>query len=137
MQYRFLSLLIVLLIVAGCSDKFPLSGTVTFSDNGEPLPYGGVIFESDTLVAQGRIQDGKYHVGTMKEKDGIPKGTYKVTVVGTDKSEQITRGTSGNESSTEVRYRQIHAKYEDSAQSGLTFTVDGTKKQYDIKVDRP
>ena len=65
--------LFVFLFQAGCSNHVPLRGTVTFSDDGAPLPNGMVIFEAGAFSAVGPIKpDGTYRVGSLKENDGIP-----------------------------------------------------------------
>jgi len=119
----------------GCSDKQPLSGTITFSDNGEPVPFGVVEFSTDTFRADGAIQaNGTYIIGTDTLTDGIPKGTYSV-LVRVDEDETIQRpdGTLNS-----ITRSLIHTKYNNPATSGLTFTVDGsrTARTFDIRVDR-
>ena len=143
MNYRFFLLsLTVLLVVSGCSDKLPLSGTVTFSDDGAPLTQGAVFFQSDTLQAQGGIKpDGTYVVGTDKLTDGIPKGSYRVMLVGTEQIEfksKTVKDPGGNniEMKRETRTPVIDTKYGNVQTSGLTFEVDGKKRKFDFQVDR-
>jgi hypothetical protein len=57
-----------------------VKGKVTFPD-GTPLTRGDVQFMTPTIVASGTIQpDGTYIIGSKKNNDGLPKGTYTVTV---------------------------------------------------------
>jgi len=145
MKYRtFVSLAVVLLVIAGCSGKVPLGGTVTFKDDGTPLPQGAILFQSETILAQGGIQpDGTYRVGTDKITDGLPLGTYQVCIVGTDMVEFVAdRATVVDPSGVglggqrEVRTPLIDPKYASAATSGLSFVVDGKTKKFDIQVDR-
>ena len=146
MNYRFFLLsLTVLLVVSGCGNKVPLSGTVTFSDDGAPLVQGIVFFESATLTAQGVIQpNGTYTVGTDKLTDGIPRDTYRVYLVGTEhiRSEPVganeVNPVTGeiNQRTREIRTPIIDPKYANLETSGLTFTADGKTRTFDIQVDR-
>ena len=137
MKYHILPLLFVLFVAVGCGDKVQLRGTITFADDGEPLPFGSVMFESSTHFSQGRIKpDGTYVVGTDHESDGIHPGTYRVTVVGTDLSESRVSGQEGNQTFQEIRMRQIHERYEDANTSGLTVEVDRSTRTFDIQLER-
>jgi hypothetical protein len=129
----------VLLFAVGCGNKLPLSGTVTFSDDGSPVTRGAIFFQSDKVLAQGDIQeDGTYTVGTDKKNDGLPRGTYQVTITGTEKLTLVPikrpGGMVGGE--TAVETPSVDKRYGDAATSGLSFTVDGKTKKFDIKVDR-
>ena len=126
-------LALVLCIALGCSGKQPLGGKVTFSDDGSPLTKGAVFFTTATFVAQGDIKpDGTYTVGSLDLDDGIPPGEYKVYIAGAD---DVTYKDLGDRK-VEVRKSLIDTKYRSSEDSGLTFTVDGTTKRFDIQVDR-
>jgi len=142
--YTYISSVAVLLIVTGCSGKVQLGGTVTFSDDGTPLPQGAILFQSETVLAQGGIQpDGTYKVGTDKKTDGLPLGTYQVCITGTDMIEFEAGPSTVVDSSgvglggqREIRISLIDPKYASASTSGLTFTVDGKTKKFDIQVDR-
>ena len=139
MKYHSLLLsLFVLLFAVGCSDKMPLSGTVTFSDDGSPVTRGAIFFQSDKVLAQGEItENGSYIVGTDKKTDGLPRGTYKVFITGTEKLTIVqVQGPSGTTGETAVETPSVDKKYGDVSTSGLEFTVDGKTKKFDIKVDR-
>ena len=74
------------LSISGCGSKVSVSGKVTF-DDGSPLTTGEVRFETSGFMSSGKIQpDGTYQLGSISEKDGIPKGTYGVTVHAMDES---------------------------------------------------
>ncbi|MDR2172222.1 MAG: hypothetical protein LBP59_18925 [Planctomycetaceae bacterium] len=123
MKYTITLLFLFTFIILfnGCGNKFPLSGRVTYSDDGSALEYGVVCFETSTFLARGEIgKNGKYVVGSVKQTDGIPKGTYNVYVSGTE----IGNGLL------------VDKKYANPQSSGLTFTVDGKNKVFDFTVDR-
>ena len=130
-----LFLCVVLVATIGCGNKQSLRGTVTFSDDGSPVPTGTVYFSTPTFEATGQIkQDGTYAVSSTGKEDGIPKGqTYTVTVVGVE-DEEITQDANGNVTSRK-RTPLIDPKYNRKETSGLTFTSDGASK-FDIKLDR-
>ena len=146
-MYRYLWICALLVVgfcfVTGCSDKVQLKGKVTFSDNGEPLKKGTVIFESDTFMSRGSIQsDGTFVVGSMGEKDGIPKGDYRITIIGAmdtieDPNAKKDSAMSGVYTAAPlINTYLIDRKYEEVSKSGLTFTVDGSKKECLLTVDR-
>jgi hypothetical protein len=121
MKYAVTLLFLFVVLLNGCSNKLPLRGKVTYSDDGSPLEYGVVCFETPTFLARGEIgKDGKYVVGTLRQRDGIPRGTYNVYVSGTE----IGSGFL------------IDKKYANPQTSGLQFTVDGKNKIFDFTVER-
>jgi hypothetical protein len=68
------------LSVIGCSNNVPLRGRV-LDQEGNPITVGMVNFVSDKGLSRAKIQpDGSYTVGTLKQSDGLPPGTYKVYV---------------------------------------------------------
>ena len=140
MKYHsFLLSLVVLLVAVGCSNKVPLSGTVTFSDDGAPLTQGAIFFQSDKIRAQGNIQkDGTYTVGTDKQTDGLPRGAYQVYITGTASLAFVADSSmfadGGGQRTVETQV--IDSKYSDPATSGLSFTVDGKTRTFDIQVER-
>ena len=123
-----------IVFLSGCSDNLPLGGKVTFSDDGSPVPAGTVFFSTPTFEAQGFIKsDGTYIVGSTGLADGIPKGTYGVSIRG---AEDITMVEGADGSRSERRKALIDTKYQSPDTSGLTFTVDGKSRKFDIPVDR-
>ena len=127
---------IILAVTIGCSQKQSLHGTITFSDDGSPVPTGAIFFTTPTFEAMGAIKkDGTYTVSSTGTNDGIPKGqTYAVTI--TADEVELTRNADGSVAG-EKRTRLIDPKYMNKDTSGLTFTADGKAKKFDIKVDRP
>jgi len=123
----FLLYTVLVLTTIGCSDKVIIRGKVTFSDDQSPLTVGQVVFQTDTLQARGTLKpDGTYILGTLSEKDGIPKGTYNVTI--TNAMENVT---DPSRPMVPVLRSLIVPMKE------RTVVVDGKQKVYDIVVDRP
>jgi len=63
----------------GCGNHVKVKGTVTYSDTGEPVKFGMVVFNGEKQVGRGAIKDGKYSVGLIKDGDGVPRGTYTIS----------------------------------------------------------
>lgn len=115
---------------SGCSDKMPLSGKVTFSDDGSPLDRGMVCFETDGFLARGSLKpDGTYQVSSTGRNDGLPKGKYKVCITG---AELASSGKGGNIVYTPL----VDKRYESAGSTDIEFEVDGKTKRFDFKVDR-
>jgi hypothetical protein len=133
---RFFSIVAIaffLFSAAGCGSKVSVSGKVTF-DDGSPLTSGEVRFETAEFVSSGAIQpDGTYRLGTTSAQDGIPKGTYGVTV----------RAMSTPELKPGVRTENvpppkslINTKFGATATSELTCEVKGSTT-FNITVQKP
>ena len=78
-RYRVGMLLLACLCAFGCSKNVKVTGTVTYSDTGEPVMSGNVFFSSDTEMGRATIKEGKYSIGCIKDGDGIPPGTYTIS----------------------------------------------------------
>ncbi len=128
-----LVVLATMLLFVGCSGQYPLSGTVTYSDDGSPVPVGTVLFATPTEISQANINpDGTYTVGTYGKNDGLPPGNYSVGVVGVEKVEQKeVRGVM-----EQIHTSLIDPKYQVPENSGLNFNADGKTKTFDIQLDR-
>ena len=130
---------LVLCVLLGCGKGYvPMSGTVTFADNGEPVPVGTVIFESGPHHARGHLDEqGRYSLDFDSPGSGLPKGTYNVYVTGAsvpDGSVQIAGSTGMSE---RTRFRNLlDPKYNSATTSGLTVVVDGSSRTFDFRVDR-
>ena len=88
MTYRIIfALSLSLLLLAGCNDgKVGLRGKAVFSDDGSPVPVGTVCFETDNYFSRGDLSpDGTFVVGSLKQTDGLPSGTYRVYITGATK----------------------------------------------------
>ena len=142
------------ILFAGCSDKIPFGGTVTYSDDGSPLSMGTVYFEKDGFQARGVIDSGgHYALGTLKLKDGIPKGTYRVFLSGIVQTERIPMAPVGSSHSVKpamprplqpgqtllgdiLQTQLVDRKFTDPKTSELTVVVDGKTRIFDFQVDR-
>ena len=133
-----------LLIVSGllgCSESVRLRGKVTFSDTHEPLTAGEIHFLTPTFLARATIQpDGTYTVGSMKDSDGLPPGTYSIAIVNAvavkkSITDQPTIGPSGL-GQTVPEQLLIDPKYKDKTTSGLSVTVDKSNNVFNFEVDR-
>ena len=119
----------IVLIAAGCgrSDLHRVSGQVAFSD-GDPVSTGRVVVAyDDGKGAWGLIKpDGSFSVGTLKERDGMRAGKYRVAI----KDAMVP----GEEPGT---FRTIvHPWFTDPATSGLEFTVPD-QTTWAIVVEKP
>jgi len=72
-------LLLLGLFLTGCNNNVTVTGQVTYSDNGEPVQSGMVIFNGSKEMGRGTIMSGRYSVGLFKDGDGLPPGTYTVS----------------------------------------------------------
>jgi len=127
LTFPFLAILVFTTV--GCSDKVPMRGKVTFSDDQSPLTVGQVAFTSDTVLARGQLKpDGTYVIGTDKEKDGLPKGTYTVSI---NHAVEISPGISVGGLPAIPVTRQLIVPPRD-----LTVVVDGKTKVFNIEVER-
>jgi hypothetical protein len=117
----------VLLVIAGCSNKVKVGGTVKF-DDGMPLDAGQVFMSNGTFMFQGKIlSDGTFSIGEIKDGDGIPPGNYGIWIAGANPS-----------ATDQYQTLKIPTKYTNRETSGLTFEVkkNGTKT-IDILLEKP
>ena len=125
--------LLGLIFITGCSDKVHIGGKVTFSDDNSPVTFGTVEFSTPSFRTEGQIKsDGTYVIGTDTLTDGISKGTYGITV----RVDEVTMIDQPDGSQTPSTRSLIDSKYHSVETSGLTFTVDGKTRKFDIPVDR-
>ncbi|MDR2705207.1 MAG: hypothetical protein LBC02_05455 [Planctomycetaceae bacterium] len=127
-----LILYIFVLILTGCYGKnIPLNGVVTFSDDNTPLTMGTVYLTSETFQASGHIQkDGSFIIGSEYPGNGIPPGTYKVSISG-------VYGKKGDViNSRNPNYSLIDAKWSSPQTSGMIITVDAKTRRLELKIDR-
>ena len=124
------SLLFLLLIFAGCGKTVKVTGKVTFAD-GTPLTVGIVRFSTDTDGYSCVLKpDGTYSIGAAKEGQGIPPGSYRVSIEGAATVEPIP----GKEDVKNIPL--IASKYTDSATSGFVCDVKGATV-FDMQVEKP
>lgn len=129
-HWAFILLGMFLTVAIGCSGNVQVKGKVVFSDDGSPLDFGTIFFESGNEVARGSIkEDGTFVMGFVNENDGMPPGTYSVSI----KAVLI----SGDPSSGVQMTHLVDEKYSSGSTSGITITVDRSiKLPLEIKVDR-
>lgn len=121
----------LVLFSTGCDGKVKMSGKVTYSDDGSPVPTGTVGFETNTFLARGAIKpDGVFQVSSTGNNDGLPPGKYRVYLSGVERQIGI------DDNNHPIMEPLIDKKYFDASTSGLTIEVTPETKNYDIKVDR-
>ena len=131
----------------GCGQNHSLKGKVTYKD-GTPITVGMVNFESATSLSRGTIQpDGSYTVGTLKDTDGIPQGTYKVYITGAEvpkeagssqRNQKVVLDSMGQPIPTMTGSRQlVDRKYMTASTSPITCEVPAEKNSFDIIVEPP
>lgn len=134
---HFFVILVVLSLFAcpGCFSKnVKMGGKVTFSDDKSPLTVGTVVFETDDYQARGAIKpDGSYTLGSLKETDGLPPGTYRVYIKGASISDPTV---DPNRRDGAPALPLLVAKFETGRTSGITVDVDASTKRFDFSVDR-
>jgi hypothetical protein len=131
-------------------------GRVTYSDDDSPLTSGTVCFQADGFFSRGEIDEkGNYSLGTVTNKDGVPKGIYQVFLTGTEKIESVeivvispeiglaagqSTGRDPVDGSMIMGGRKITPrvalKYASPDTSEIQVEVDGKTKRYDFKVER-
>ena len=149
-RFKVAFVLFVFILTAGCGKgHVPLTGKVTFSDDGSPLTSGTVNFVSGSFQSRAPIQpDGTYTVGTYKASDGLPRGKYSVYVTGAVKVIGETQSIGGDRSGRgdgmvtmeagggmPITEPLIAPKFSSATASGLEFEA-GSAKTFDFKVDR-
>jgi hypothetical protein len=120
---RFSALLLLLGIVAGCSQNDSLAaveGIVRL--DGQPLTTGTVRFvPAAGRAATGQIQfDGTFKLGTIEDSDGAVIGMHKVAIIAYE--------TSGNdrpayEAAAQSNKPLVPQRYMAAGTSGITFEV--------------
>jgi hypothetical protein len=129
---RIIPFLFCIVTIFGCGTNVKVSGTVTFSDDGSPVSVGEVLFDDGVRVARGVIQeDGKFVMGFEHNKNGVPHGTYQVSIVRT-----VKLLPNPDDIYPPPCEELIDEKYSDKNTSGLSIVVDGSTTTFDIKVDR-
>jgi hypothetical protein len=122
---KHLYLLLILILAAGCSDRVPGSGTVTYS-SGELVPSGTIFFSTPQYNYTGTIKNGEFTLGGLKENDGLPPDTYKVHLIGTEISD------------AEEEIPLFAPKFNSAETSGIVVEVKkGEKNRFDIVVEKP
>jgi hypothetical protein len=124
----------LVLILTGCSNRVKISGTVTY-DDGKPLTQGSVCFRAeDGTTYQGYLdKNGRYAPGEFRDGDGIPVGTYKVWISGSDESVELP-SKNGSASRFKVIVN-VDSQYTSPDTGKLNFDVKrGGTKTFDFTV---
>lgn len=138
---NFVVILCCMLTAIGCGKNIALKGRVVFSDDGSPLSSGMVLLDDGKNVSRGVVKkDGTFIMGTMKERDGVLPGEYKVSIVGAYALLPCPQNDDDNPDNDIYPPPQkplIDKRYENFETSGLTVHVEKPEYSYEIKVDRP
>jgi hypothetical protein len=131
------TLFLLLFFTVGCgSGHVSVTGKVTLTD-GTVVDKGEVIFTSASTQARGYIQkDGTYSL-TSGDVNGIPPGSYQVSIGGFNPSMEVPKGPDGMPAGSPRMMMPIIPfadKYRSGDTSGLTCEVKGRKK-YNIELE--
>ena len=134
--------MVLLSFCVGCGANVPLRGKV-LDQEGNPITVGTVNFSSAQGLSRGKIQsDGSYTVGTLKDTDGLPPGTYKVYVTGAEialpPKGPAPLDLMGQPIQQMGSFQKLVAtKYTTEGSTPLTCEVPVKGNQYDVIVEKP
>jgi len=127
-RHILFGLVVLCLLGSGCDSKQKLTGKVTFSD-GELLTVGTVVFSTPDFISRSFIKpNGTFDVGTYKDGDGIPPGTYKVFVI-------EAFASNPKDPSGDTMIPLVAAEFTSAETTPLSITIPGSQT-YDIVVER-
>ena len=120
-KFGLLLLIVFCCCVVGCSNgNITVKGQATYED-GTPLNGGIITFESEVGAGRGNIDKNGYFVaGYVKERDGLPPGTYKVAMPMISFGPPVVAANQMSPQSTDI-----------------TITVEKGKKNYDLVFKKP
>ena len=142
MRFNTITLLVLLSFCVGCNSNVPLRGKVLDQD-GNPITVGTVNFSSAQGLSRAKIQtDGSYTVGTLKDTDGLPPGTYKVYVTGAEialpPKGPAQLDLMGQPIQQMGSFQKLVAtKFTTESSTPLTCEVPVKGNQYDVIVEKP
>lgn len=119
-----LTVLVLTITVAGCSDNKPLTVNGSVSYKGQRIPAGIVKFygpENHSSMAY--VRDGTFIV------TDLPPGEYKASVESDDSEKKGLDKAQGG------KPLKIPSKYNDPKTSGLVFTLTGSTREIPIDLD--
>ena len=126
---------LILTFVVGCGGNSTVTGKVTFPD-GTPLTEGRVVFETSTFQATGPIDgNGNFRMGSLNPGDGVPNGTYQVSIQGVIRPTFVER-PGGAPQLIMPTSSPIDPKFFAAATSGLTAEITG-RTVFNIEVTPP
>jgi hypothetical protein len=119
----------------GCSQNVHVSGKVTYED-GSPVKFGTVKFETESYQFTGSIRNGAYDAGVTKGGQGIPPGTYKVWLANTARTELYINARGQLSAAGEMEaFPQVTDEFTSPGKSPLELVVkSGGRITYDITV---
>jgi hypothetical protein len=124
----YVFIILCLPAITGCGQNFKVTGRVTFSD-GNPVEKGKVIFENDKVFYFGHVKkNGSFHLGVIKDGQGIPPGKYRVAVESYDIE---------GKGLDEVLIHFVAKKFRNSSTSGIEYDITGKTTDILIVVDKP
>jgi hypothetical protein len=118
-------------LLLGCSDKYPVKGTVQFSD-GTPLTGGMIIFEHEAGATSGYSgigPDGSFEITYDDPQDGLPKGAYRIAVRPPSPS-----GMTAEQKKKMKPRGGIALKYLQPETSEITVQIDGERTDLVIEL---
>ncbi|MDR1963233.1 MAG: carboxypeptidase-like regulatory domain-containing protein [Planctomycetaceae bacterium] len=111
----------------GCGNRHVSGSGIVKYSSGEPVPSGVIFFSTSQFNYTGTIKDGVFELGGLKEKDGLPPGTYNIHLIGSEPSEGTDRDIP-----------LFADKYNNPETSGIVIEVkSGEKNRFEIVVEKP
>lgn len=94
------------------------------------------VSRDNNFSARGNIVNGAFTVSSIKENDGLPKGTYDVYFSGIEKVVKEGKTLDNGDTIEPETAPAIDSKYLSASTSGISLTVDGSTKTVEYKLDR-
>ena len=133
-MHKFLSVVVfafLVLFASGCGNKAYVQGKVHYPD-GSPVSAGRVRFTAGDKSYSCKIaSDGSYRIGSYRDGDGIPPGTYKISITGAYVFMDPPPGEP-----YPVSVQLVAKKYTDPGTSGIVCDTTASKN-FDIAVEKP
>ena len=128
-----IAIALVCLLNSGCSSdegSATISGKVELS--GRPVPYGLVVFKSETAICAGSIKDGQYELNYRGKQD-LPLGDYVITVI---PPVDGTNSDENGQANVKVDLSLFPEKFRSNSTSGLKFSPDTGYNEFDIMMEK-
>jgi hypothetical protein len=120
------------MFVLGCGTNVPAGGRVSY-ESGKPLEKGVILFSDGQSMFRGDLRaDGTFKLGGLKDGEGLPAGTYSVSIGGANEYEYTP------DINPQIDYKlsvlRIDPKYETPKTSQLSVKVERGMKPIEIIV---